>query len=134
LCQGKANRLVFPGPPELEKQWHKTMVEGQKLESSINGAMSAIQARKLQIQEKIQHYLDLNQVATDSQLKQKPRKFKLAADILKFVQKVHTFMNDIQGLVQALQTNIQLLQTIEAQAQAMIQNNLNALANFMQQI
>jgi hypothetical protein len=110
------------------------MEDGRKLESSINDAMFAVQKEKADIQRAIMQYLDLIQTSTDSQFRHTPRKFKLAADILNYIQKIHTFMTDIQGLTQAIQTNLQMLQTIEAQAQSMIQNNLNAVANFMQQI
>ena len=134
LCKGQADRLIFAGPPQLEAQWHKAMEEGRKLEGSINDAMFAVQKEKEDIQRAIVHYLDLNQVATDAQLNRTGRRFALAADILNFIQKIHTFMNDIQGLTQAIQTNLQILQIIETQAQSMVQNSLNSLANFMLQI
>lgn len=131
LNQGTPPRLTFSGPPQLEQQWHKAMEEGRHLESSINDAMFAVQKEKADLQRAIQHYMDLIQTSADSEFRHTARKFKLAADILNYTQKVHTFMNQITALTQAIQKNIQALQQIEAATAAMIQGNLNALAGFM---
>lgn len=134
LCKGQANRLVFPGPPTIESNWHKAMEEGRKLESSINDAMFALQKEKHDLDRAIEQYLDLNQVAKDAQRGDHGRRIFLTLDVLRFLQKIHAFMQDIQGIASAIQSNIAFLQSIESQAVAMIQSNLNALANFMQQI
>ena len=134
LCKGQANRLTFFGPPTLEQYWHKSFEQGRWLESGLNEAMFAVQKEKSDIQRHIMHYLDLIQTSSDAEFGNPERRFKLAADIINYIEKIHAYMNDLQGLILAIQMNLQLLQTVEASMLAMVQNNLNALANFMQQI
>lgn len=134
LCKGQANRIIFAGPPEIEAKWHVAMEQGRLLEGSLNDAMYAIQKQQLDLQRSIQSYSDLIQVCLDGRAPDGIRSGKLLYDAFTFVSRIHTLVTDIQGLTQAIQTNLQILQTIEAQAQSILQNNLNALANFMLQM
>src|SRR5208282_383853 len=132
--KGAPTPPTFAGPPDLEANWHKAMEYGRKMESSVNDAMFACQKEKSDLQRSIQHYVDLIRTSTDAELTHLPRALKLAADVLNYISKIQGFMTKIQALTQAIQTNLNSLQSLEAAAMAMIQNNLNALANFMQDI
>ena len=134
LCQGAPPRQTYAGPPQIEALWHKAAEQGRLLESGINDAMFACQKEKADLTRAIQHYLDLIQTSTDAEFPLRPRRFKLAADVLNYISKISTFMNQIQALTQAIETNLTFLSATEAYLLSMIQNNLNAIANFMLQI
>lgn len=131
---GKTERLVLAGDQKVEKAFHKTLQQGAFLETHIGSAMYAVMAKKLDYEEKIQHYLSLNRLAIDGQLSQMPRAVKYAADSVQFLETVRGYTDDIQILVQALQMNIALLRQVVAQMLGMIQNNMTALANLLQEI
>ncbi len=132
--KGKANRLTLPGVPTIESEYHKAMEMGRKLESSIGDAMFQIQAKKLDIQEKITTYMDINVLAIDGQFRHGTRKFKFAADSIHFLQVVHKYTQEVANLITALQTNIGILQQMERNILAMIQTNINALSNLLGEI
>jgi hypothetical protein len=132
--KGSPQRLTIPGVPQIEKEYHVAMEEGRKLEKSLGDAMHQIELKKLDIQEKIQHYLDLNTLAVDGQFPLTPRSIKYAADSSHFLQTVHKYTQDILDLIQALQTAISLLLTIEKSTFIFIQSSINALGNLLGEI
>ncbi|MGB7282010.1 MAG: hypothetical protein WBE13_07105, partial [Candidatus Acidiferrum sp.] len=134
LCKGAPTRSTYAGPPEIEANWHKAMEEGRHLESSINGAMFAVQKEKADLEKHIMHYLDLIQTSADSEFRHGTRKFKLAADILNYIQKIQHYMSLITGLTQAIQSNLNQLAQLETDTLNMLSANLAALAAFMSQV
>jgi hypothetical protein len=131
LCKGAPTYPVYSGPPEIEKKWHKAMEDGRKLESSINDAMFAVQKERLDIQKHIAHYTDLIQTSIDAKLAKELRKFKLSADVIKYIRKIQKFMKMLQQLAQAIQNNLNQLAALEADFLTMIQANIACLSSFL---
>jgi hypothetical protein len=134
LVKGIAQRPNYMGAPELEKVYHHALEDGRRLSSDINDAMLAVKKEQADIQKHIQHYISLIQTSVDSEFGKEERKFKLAGDVIAYTKVIYTYMQKSIALLQALQTNLTLLLALEKSILAMVQNNLNALANFMQQI
>ena len=133
-CLGAPTRLLLAGPPTIEKQFHFAFEQGRMLESSIGDAMSWIQTKKVDLDEKIQHYLSLHTLAIDGQFSDHIRAIKYAADAIKFIQQIRTYSQEIIALVAAIQANIMALQAVESRMLNMIRANMNALANLLQEI
>jgi len=128
------NRPLVAGLTDIEKGYHYAMEQGRFLEKDLGGAISYIQAKKQDLNEKIAHYLSLNTLALDGQLSDHPRAAKYVADSIKFVQQIRKYTTEISNLLDATQANIAVLLATEKQMQAMIQTNLNCLANLLQEI
>jgi len=82
----------------------------------------------------IKNYLNMNQLAVDGQLPHGARVPKYIADSIKILQEVNKYQQEILGVVQALNQNLQLLLTMKNSLIAMVQNNLNAIANLLNNI
>jgi hypothetical protein len=132
--KGSADRLTLFGPPTIEANWHKALEQGRKLESSIGDATFALKAKKQDLLEKIATYLDLNVLAIDGQPSNPIRAIKYAADSSHFLQVVHNYTQEINNIINAVNQNIGLLQSMETNMLAMIQSNSNALANLIAEI
>ena len=65
--KGSPNRLLIPGVPQIETYYHNALEEGRKLEKSIGDAIFQIEVKKLDLEEKILHYLIMTLLATDGQ-------------------------------------------------------------------
>lgn len=122
------------GNPKIEKNYHKALEAGRFLESNIADAMCWLQQQKKDLMEKIQGYFDMNSLAVDGQLPDKPRAIKYIADSVKFLRQVNNFQQEIIGLIQAVTQNIGILQSMEQNMLGMIQANLNAIANLLHEI
>jgi len=131
---GDPSRLPLAGVPNIEPNFHFPFEQGRFLERPIGDAISAIQTKQLDLQEKILTYVNLHKVALDAQLSHLPRTIALAADAITLVQQIRTYVDDGLNLLNALQANMQVLQAAEARMLGMIQANINALANLLQEI
>src|ERR1700678_3981002 len=87
--KGTPAKLTFAGDPDVAAQYHTILLQGHKLESSINEANFWLQAKRNDFMEKITAYMDLNTLAIDGQFRHSARKFKFAADSIHFLQVVH---------------------------------------------
>lgn len=131
---GTPTRQPLAGVPNIEEDFHFPFEQGRFLERPIGDAISAIQTKQLDLQEKILGFIGLNKLTLDCQLSDAPRQIALIADSIQFVQQIRTFTDEGLQLVTALQANVQMLLAAEARVQSMIQANLNALSNLLQQI
>jgi hypothetical protein len=133
-CKGSATRLSLYGPPTIQPFWHKALEQGRTLESSIGDATYALAAKKQDLLEKITQYLDLNSLAIDGQSSNPIRAIKYAADSIHFIQVVHNYTQEINSIIGAINQNLDLLQSMEANMLQMVQANTNALANLLGEI
>jgi hypothetical protein len=133
-AKGAVTRRTSPGIDQIEGVYHKALEQGRFTESSIADAMFAIKAKKLDLEEKITQYLDLHKIAVDGQLRHIPRTIKFIADALTIVDRVSKYVSSIASLVGSLQNCIGQLQSIEQNMLAMVQANLNALANLLAEV
>jgi hypothetical protein len=133
-AKGAVTRRNFAGIPTIEGIYHTALEQGRFTESSIADAMFAIKQKKLDLEEKITQYLDINKLAIDGQLRHTPRKLKFIADSIVLIKRVSKFISAISDLMAALQNCIGQLQSIEQNMLGMIQANLNALTNLIAEI
>jgi len=133
-CLGKADRLLLAGVPNIEKHFHPSLEQGRFNESSIGDALASLEAKKKDLEEKITHYLSLNQLAIHGKLSDTPRALLFAKDSIQFIQQVQTYMNQTAMLVAAAQANIRALMAAEMRIVAMIDKNISALQNLLNEI
>ena len=131
---GKADRKILAGTSKIESGYHSTLGAGHFLDKHVGDAMSAIEKWKLDTEEKILIRLHLNRLAVDGQLSQKPRAVKYIADGIQFINEVQKCMTDALALVAALQANVAVLLATEQRMLNMIQANINAVTNLLNQI
>lgn len=133
-AKGAVTRLNPLSDPQIEKNYHKAMEQGRVLECSISDANFILLERKKQIIEKITTYMRINTIAVDAQNKHRVRKFLLIADSVAFLKEVAQFQQDISAVISAATKNIGILQSIEQNMLGMVQANLNALANLINNV
>src|SRR5271157_2876683 len=133
-AQGAIIRHLPAGDPTLEKYYHQALEDGRWLERNIADAQTWILKEKQRIIEKIETYLDINNVAVDAQLGHHARRIKLAIDSIRMLQKVSQFQRDIGNTITAVNQNIALLLTMKNSLLSLVQNNLNAIANLLNNI
>lgn len=131
---GKANNLIVAGIPNVEKQFHASLLQGQFHSSSLGEATHSLQVKMLDLDEKIQHYLSLNRLALDGQFSDTPRALKFAKDSVSFIQKIQTYITQSLALVAALKADVVLLQAIEARMVGIVNNNIISLTNLLNEI
>jgi hypothetical protein len=131
---GAPTRPPLAGIPNLEPSFHMPFEQGRFLERPIGDAIAQIQTKQLDLTEKILGYVNLNKLTLDCQLPDSARPPVMVADSISFVQQIRTYVDQGQQLLTALQANVQILLAAEAGVQNMIQANINALANLLQQI
>ena len=134
--QGKINRLGDKalGDPKIEYYYHKSLEEGRKLEKSIADANNLLLTKKQGLVEKISQYFQMNQLAVDGQLGHLPRVPKYIVDSSNILREVSKFQSDITGLISAVTTNIGILSAMAQNTFQMVQANLNAIANLMNNV
>ncbi len=133
-AKGKVMRLTPLGDPTIAKYYQKSMEEGRILENSIADANDWLLKKKQKLYADIASYMRLQSIATNSQLKYKPRVLKLIQDVAQTVQAINTIKSELQDLELAMIQNITTLATIEKSLIQMVQTAINSLANLMQQI
>jgi hypothetical protein len=133
-CQQGPVHWIAAGDQKLEKGFHKALSQGNFLESHLGHALYDIQKWKHEAEQKIMHYLDLNKLAIDGKLPDSTRPAKYVIDSVSFIQKIRQYESDIATYVMVIAANLKLLQQIQSQMLAMIQANINCLANLLQEI
>jgi len=133
-AKGAVTRLNPLSDPAIEHFYHKSMEQGRFLECSIADANFWLQEKKQDLIEKISMYTNMNSLAVDGQLKHRPRAFKYIADSIRILQAVSSFQQEITGLISAVTHNIGVLSSIEQNMLGMVQQNLNAIANLLNQV
>lgn len=131
---GAITRHNPAGDPTIEKYYHKALEDGRLLEANVADANNWLLQKKQKYENDIKNYLTMNQLAVDGQLPHGPRVPKYIADSIKILQEVNKYQQEILGVVQALNQNLQLLLTMKNSLIAMAQNNLNAIANLLNNI
>lgn len=133
-AQGAIIRHNPLGDPTIEANYHKALEDGRFLEASIGDANNWLLQKKQQINNQITTYLKMNQLAVDGQLGHTPRVPKFIADSIAILQEVNQFQQQLSSVLQAVTQNIQLLTTMKNSMVSLVQNNLNALANLLNNI
>ena len=122
------------GDPTLERYFHKSLEEGRKRQNSIAEANTWIMKEKQKILEHIQHLFNYTKLATDGKLDNPARAIKYGYNIIKFMQQVAAFQANVVKLIQALQQNIGILLSMEANTLSMVQGCLSSLATLLHEI
>src|SRR5208337_302182 len=122
------------GDPTIETNYHKALEDGRYLETSIADANNQLLQKKQQRTNFIAAHLSMNQLAVDGQLGHAPRVPKYIADSLKILQTVNMYQKQLNGVITALNQNINLLLTMKNSLLSLVQNNLNALAYLLNNI
>lgn len=133
-AKGAVTRLNPLGDPEIEKAYHKALEQGRMLETSLGDANNWLAERKREVLARIQVMMDINKVAINAQPKRKLRKILLAANSISFLNEVSKFQREILGLIQATTQNIGIIQSMEQNMLRMVQSNLNAVANLLNNV
>jgi hypothetical protein len=133
-AKGKVDRVNPLGDPTISAQYQNAMEQGRVLESSIADANNWLLQKKQLVNNQIQTYFHMNSLAVDGQLKHHARVIKLVADSISILNTVNQFQQELTGLVNAVQGNLNTLLGIEASMLQMVQANLNALANLLNNI
>ena len=134
--QGKVNRLTdgVLGNPQIEQYYHKSLEEGRKLEKSISDANNLLLEKKLDLEQKIDQLFHMNSLAVDGQLPDQFQIPKYVVDSINILKLVNEYEQDIVGLVSAVTSNIGILSSLAQNTFQMIQANLNAIANLLNNI
>lgn len=133
-AKGKVTRLSPLGDPKVEKFFHKSLEPGRHLEVSLGDANNWLAERKREVLARIQIMLDINTVSLSSQFAKGPRRVALKLNIISFLKEVSAFQSEITGLISAVTQNIGMLQSMEQNMLRMVQANLNAIANILNDI
>jgi hypothetical protein len=133
-AKGAVNRLNPLNDPAISQFYPKSMEQGRILENSIADANNFLLEKKIQLTQLIQNYTHMNSLAVDGQLGHHARVPKYIADSISILKTAQQLQQEIVGLVAALEQNIQTILTIEASMLAMVQANLNAIANLLNNI
>jgi uncharacterized membrane protein YgcG len=96
--------------------------------------MSQLNERKKDLQEKIDHYMSLNTLATDGQFPDSIRPAKYVIDAVKFIKQVQAYTQEVLNIVKAIQQVIGMYQSMLLNMQGYFQARLNALATLMNEI
>ena len=130
------DRDTFPGIPKIDTIQHQAIENGRMVERSLGDAMTAIKESKKQLMQRVEHYMNLNKIATSCKLpdEHSARAVKLVKDMLDIVKKVKSLIAETTALLKALQGCLGQLATIKARVQAYIQRNLNAIATMIHEI
>ena len=133
-AKGAVTRLNPLGDPQIEQYYHNAMEQGRYLERNIADAQHWLQQKKKDLMEKISIQARMNQLSVDGQLSNPARAVKYIADGILILRDINKFQQEIIGLISAIAQNIGILLTIEKNMLAMVQANLNALANLLHEI
>src|SRR5271157_3552153 len=133
-AQGAVTRLSPAGNPAVSSVYSNSMEQGRFLESSIADANTQLLQAKQELFDKLTILSHMNSLAVDGQLGHTPRVPKYVADSISILQTAQQYQQEVQGIVSAINSNIQQLATIEASMLQMVQANLNALANLLNNI
>ena len=133
-AKGAVQRLNPLGDPTIEKFYHNAMEQGRFLERNIADAQHWLAQKEKDLMEKILMHTRMNSLAVDGQLSNPARAIKYVVDSGKIIQDINKFQNEITNLILAVNQNIAILKGMESSMLAMVSQNLNALANLLQQI
>lgn len=133
-AKGAVNRLNPAGDPVIEAKYHAAMEQGRLLEKSLGDANHLLMQRKREVLARINTYLEVVKVGTNAQPKRHVRKILLGANVIHFLNEVNKFQQEIVSLVQALTTNIGMLQSMEQNVLRMAQQALNEVASMLHEI
>ena len=122
------------GDPRVEKNYHAALEDGRELQKSITDANNWLMEEKKHALDHIQQLFNHVKIGTDGKLDNPVRAIKYGYDIINFMQQVSTFQGNVIKLIQALTQNIGILQSMEANILAMVQENLNAVASLLHDI
>ena len=133
-AKGKVTRLNPLGDPKVEHFYHKALEPGRHLETSLGDANNMLAERKREVLARIALLLDVNKVAVNAQYGKHGRRILLAANSIAFLKEIASFQSEIVGLIAAVTQNIGMLQSMEQNMTRMVQANLNAIANILNNI
>jgi hypothetical protein len=134
-AKGRINRIQPAGDPKIESIYHKSLEPGRHMEHSIADANHWLIQKKKDLTEKIGHSLALNTAVVHGEtISDHGRAALFVLDAIDAMQQVSKYQQEIGGLVGALTTNIGKLQTMEQNMLRMVQSNLNAIANLLNNI
>src|SRR5271166_5396709 len=133
-AQGAIIRHTPYGDPTIESAYHKALEDGRWLEASIGDAQNWLLQRQQQIIHEIAVYTNMNQLAVDGQFGHHARVPKYIADSIKLLQTISHIQKELAAVITAVEQNITLLLTMKNNLLSMVQSNLNALANLLNNI
>ena len=133
-AKGKVTRLTPLGDPQVEKNYHAALEQGRHLEHALGDANHWLAERKREVLARIQVMMDINKVAVNAKPGDHLRRILLTANSITFLKEVANFQQEITGLIQAVTQNIGMIQSMEQNMLQMVQANLNAVANLLNNI
>lgn len=132
--QKAITRLQPPGRPDIEAKYHNSMEQGRFLERPLGDAMSTLKQREKDLQEKINHYMSLNVLATDGQFPDSVRPAKYVVDSVKFIKQVQDYTQETMNIVKAINETIGMYVSLKNNIQGYFQERSNALATLINEI
>jgi hypothetical protein len=118
----------------VETFYHSALEDGREMQKSITDANNWLMEEKKHALDHIQSLFNHVKLGTDGKFDNPIRSLKFGYDIISFMQQVSAFQRNIIQLISALTKNIGILQSMEANILAMIQENLNAIASLLHDI
>lgn len=122
------------GVKKINTYYTDALTQGRLFEKSLGSAQYHLLLQKKTLMEHINHLFLMNSLAVDGQLGELARKPKYVADAISILKAVNGYQQEIMDLIQAVTTNIGILQSMVANMAAAVQTNLNALATLMNEI
>ena len=122
------------GDSQIETYYHNALEDGRELQKSITDANNWLMEEKKHALQHIQQLFNHVKLGTDGKLDNPWRAIKYGYDIINFMQQVSKFEQNVIQLIQAITKNIGILQSMEANILAMVQQNLNAIASLLHDI
>lgn len=133
-CKGVATRLNPLGDPEIEHIYHQALEQGRFVERNIADAQFSLAQKQKELMRSIATHVHLNSLAVNGQLSNPLRAIKYVAESGKIIQDINKFQNEITNLILAVNQNVAILKGIESSMLELVSENINSIANILQQI
>src|SRR5271168_1819042 len=133
-AKGAVTRLQPLNDPTISQFYSNSMEQGRFLEASLADANTWLLQKTQLLQAYITSYTHMNSLAVDGQLGDNTRPPKFVIDSISILQTAQKLQQQLVGLTQAIQKNLTQLLQIEQSMLNMVQANLNALANLLNNI
>jgi hypothetical protein len=133
-AKGAVVRTQPLNDPTISKFYPVSMEQGRFLECSIADANNWLLQKKQLLDEYIISYNHMNSLAVDGQNGRQVRAPLYAGDSISILQTAQRLQVEIQELVQALESNITTLLSMEQSMLAMVQGTLNSISNLLNNI
>jgi len=132
--QQAITRLNPPGRPDIEQYLHAPMEQGRMLEKPLGDGLFYLQERQKDLQEKINHYMNMNTLAVDGQFPDSIRPAKYVVDSVKIVQEIQKYTQETLNVAKAINETIGQYQSLKQNIQGYFQERSNALATLLNEI